>query len=183
MKDNMIRTPARPGDILYNGMAIELPPMLVAWKPEEDFVVVNLGAGNSPIGGADNLDRPEWEAPELPYEDESVHIVHAYHFLEHLDAVTMHEQMREIERVLAPVGVVNLCVPHASGLMAYQDSDHKTFYTEDTWTKLFDNPYYDTSKGEERPWQLTVHWNLIAAVRMDNLAIFTQLCKRSGEAS
>ena len=148
------------------------------WKRlvgSRDGIVLNLGAGKKQIEGAVPLDLPEWDADVLPipYGDESIAGIHAYHFLEHLrDPVRM---LREIERVLIVGGCCNVCVPYYSAQIAAHDLDHKTAWCEDTWKILFQTPYYD--KNRERSWQLRWRTNVIMGVAERNLVLLTQLQK------
>lgn len=138
-------------------------------------VVLNLGAGNKLIiPGTIPMDYPEWDADTmpLPFEDETVDGVYAFHFLEHLqNPVNM---LREIQRVLRPGGVLTIVVPFGSCSMALHDLDHKHFFNEDTWKTLFDQTYYD--KNHEG-WKFNVTFNLIAGIVERNLALFTQMVR------
>jgi SAM-dependent methyltransferase len=99
----------------------------------------------------------------------------AFHFMEHLakdDAIKM---IQEVERVLAPGGVFNMVTPYWMSEMAYQDLDHKTFWTENTFRNLFNNPYYDGTMP--RNWKFKVQTCLIMGVVHRNLALVTQLVK------
>jgi SAM-dependent methyltransferase len=139
--------------------------------PNSGFYL-NLGAGNKHIPGCRELDLPEWNAEEdiIPYDDETVVVVHAYHFLEHLANPIF--VLSEIERVLKPGGVANIGVPYYSSQCAYQDLNHKTFWCEETWRNLFSNPYYG-----DREWKLKVGFNAIFGIVERNLMLFTQLIK------
>ena len=157
-------------DFFELGMKRTIPQLLSAGP-----VAVNLGAGNSPIEGAHNLDLPAWDATvdKIPFDDESVDTIYAFHFLEHVEPIRM---LREIERVLKIGGIANIVVPHRLGAIAFQDLDHKHFFTEETWRTLFQNDYYD--KHREHPWRLHVHVNVIMGIVERNLALFTQLVKK-----
>lgn len=167
-------------DLFALGMKRHIPELLDA--PEG--IVVNLGAGNSPIPGAVNLDWPEWSAESYGIrlldehghlviaEDESIACIHAYHFLEHL-----HDPLRmlmEINRVLKPGGVVNICVPHYSGSMAHQDLDHKRTFALETWDNALRCKYY--TKDREG-WKLRIHFNIMIAIAERNTCILAQLVK------
>lgn len=165
-------------------------------------LVVNLGAGNSPIEGAINLDHPNWNAEnyliEIPARerhflqhptrayplpadagdiyvtapDESIACVHAYHFLEHV-----HNPLRmlmEINRVLKPGGVANICVPHFSGAMAHQDLDHKHTFALETWDNALKCKYYTKDR---QGWRLKIGFNVMMALVERNTCILTQLIK------
>lgn len=143
---------------------------------------VNLGSGNSPIPdmppmvrNVHNLDRPDWEAPVLPFANNSVAAVHAYHFLEHLPSDTVRHQLAEVDRVLYQGGVMWICVPHAASICAFQDIDHKSFWTEETLPHLLDNGYYDATY--RYPTNLHIQFQFIAGVAARNLCLLAQLVK------
>jgi hypothetical protein len=149
-------------------------------------LTLNLGAGNSPLDceGAIELDRPDWHAPRLRREafepgieivDASVGTIHAYHFFEHLFDREIRIMLEECDRVLMPDGVLNICVPYARSDLAFQDIDHKTFFTEETWRTLLDNFHYDT--GMKRQLSLEVCVNVIMGVKGANLCVLTQMRK------
>lgn len=142
--------------------------------PDKDCgPVLNLGCGISHIPGAHNLDRPDWEAPTLHYESGTVAAVHCHHFLEHLDPDVAIAQLREIERVLIPTGNLYVTVPHSSGMLAFADLTHKSFWNEETFDHLFNNVMYDPA-GK---WDLIVVWQVIAGVSCKNLAVLAQIEK------
>lgn len=152
------------------GMKRDIPQLLEA----PAGLAVNLGAGVSTIDGADNLDYPEWNADvdDLPYADNSVACVHAYHFLEHLREPL--RMLNEISRVLKVGGVVNICVPHYSGSMAHHDLDHKHTFALDTWANSLSRVYYNKDKLAP---QLKIHFNVLIAIAERNTCILAQLVK------
>lgn len=136
---------------------------------------LNLGAGFSEIPGVVPLDMPEWNADldSIPYKDEAVSGIHAYHFLEHLaqpDAF-----LYECQRVLCPGGVMQICVPYFRSQIAYQDLDHKHCFTEETWKTLLRNGYYNKFGRE---WRLDIGANVIIGIVDRNLCLLTQLIRR-----
>lgn len=162
-------------DLFFLGMKREIR---IPWVPPPG-IHLNLGAGNSPINGAISLDWPEWDAEDycIDWEDETIACVHAYHFLEHLhDPIRM---INEIERVLMPGGVLNICVPHYMGTMAYQDLDHKKFFTLETFKQSQDNSFYEKGKGLQN---LRIHINVMMAVVERNMAIIAQLVKKEKQS-
>jgi SAM-dependent methyltransferase len=140
-------------------------------------LVVNLGAGNSVGPWTAALDLPEWnaETDPIPYADDTVDGIYAFHFLEHLRSEHVVRMLREIQRVLKVGGTLTVVVPHRLGAMAFQDIDHKSFWTEETWRTLFRNPHYD--KNREEPWRLEVKFNMIAGIVERNLCLMTQMVK------
>jgi len=154
------------------GMKRDLPELIPAGPR-----AVNLGAGSHHIPNAVPLDLPGWDAMHnpLPYPPESIDTFYAFHFLEHLPGDIVIRLLREMEEALRPGGVVNVVVPHRLGAMAFQDLDHRSFWTEDSWAVLFKNPHYQ--KNREVPWRLRPRFNLIMGQTERNLALFTQLVK------
>lgn len=142
-------------------------------------LVVNLGAGNSPIPGTISLDYPKWnaESDSLPFEDNSLDGIYAFHFLEHLSGVHVIKLLADMQRKLKIGGVATFGTPHRLGSMAYHDLDHKTFWSEDTFKNLFKNPYYD--KNREQPWNFSIRFNMIMGLNERNLILFTQLQRTS----
>lgn len=141
--------------------------------PREGSVQLNIGAGHKLIEGTNVLDWPEWnaETDRIPYHDDSVDIIHCYHFLEHIDNVV--GVISEMRRVLKPGGVINIMVPYWTSLMRHQDLDHKHSFTEKTFPHLFNNRYYN--KGKVDP--MYIHLNMIIGDCNDNLCLVVQLSK------
>lgn len=152
------------------GMKRDIPALLDA----PVGVALNLGAGESKIPFTKSLDFPDWDAESycIPYNDESVACVHAYHFLEHL--YNPAKMLEEIQRILMVGGILNIVVPHASGTMAFQDLDHKKFFVLDTWKNLQQTEYYKKGKCLSR---MRLHVNVMMAITERNSAIITQMVK------
>lgn len=136
---------------------------------------INIGAGKQVIPGVENLDYPEWDAEKdfLPYKDNSVSTIHAYHILEHISNII--PLLRECQRVLKSGGVMNIVVPYYNSQLMAEDLDHKTSFTEETWDTLFKNDYYFKDK---EGWRFVTGVNLICGLKERNLCLMTQLIKR-----
>lgn len=162
-------------DFFANGMKRKIVmPQSYMMVPREERKIVNLGAGNHPLPEpAHNLDLPDWQAPQLPYKDESVDEIHAYHFFEHLTGELIRFTLYECQRVLKVGGLLFIVVPYWHSDLAHQDLDHKRTFTEDTWRVLMYNEDYDTSLAMELNWDLDIVFNLIAGLQGRNLGIFT----------
>lgn len=173
-----VRSFLMPSTLLEN-FCIGMDRQVDEFKKIETFMlpVLNLGAGNKHIQGAESLDASTgWWAPFLEgYEDEIVGGVFAYHFLEHLDKATFLKMMKEIERVLVPGGLVNICVPYWDCELAHQDIDHKLFFSEKTFPNLFFNKYYDGTVP--RKWKFKINAQVIMGIVHRNMCLMVQLEK------
>lgn len=81
---------------------------------------LNLGSGNNKVEGYINIDQNRETLPDivldlekdcLPFDDNSVCFVLAYHILEHLGAGFFH-CLRELHRVCQPNSIIEIRVPH-----------------------------------------------------------------------
>jgi predicted SAM-dependent methyltransferase len=85
---------------------------------------INLGSSGSLLPGWLNADI--WKIPgavymdalkRLPFDDGTVQIINAEHFIEHLDLDQGRQFLAEANRVLAPDGVLRLTTPNLERLM------------------------------------------------------------------
>lgn len=163
--------PDNISQLFVNGMKRHLPFEFPYFRGGK---IINLGSGMAPMEGADNLDRPKWEAPVLDYLDNSVGAIHAYHFLEHLSSDTVKDQMREVARVLLPGGLFYYCVPYAMAPIAFMDVDHKTFWTEETMRTMMSSRGYNSGILEDI---LKYRFQAIIGANSQNLAVMGVLEK------
>lgn len=177
-------------DLFHNGMKRHIARYLPVPPPG---TVLNLGSGNSPLKGAMNLDlyyKPNplpfvnfypgeygWDAPKLPFKNETIGAIHAYHFLEHLSWRDLRIMMYEIARVLKPKGVLWYCVPYALSPIAFMDASHETFWTEETMRTLLESRGYDSSVTD----RLKIQFQFIAGITSQNLAVLGALQKLGDE--
>jgi hypothetical protein len=160
------------------GMKRNLPDLLAC----DEGLRFDVGAsGKYRVPGTRALGPPDWVFPdEIPAADDSVGEVHAYHFLEHLSGADAVAFLREVERVLIPErGVFSFSIPYYSSILAVQDLEHKSFWCEESFRKLFEEETYTHHEfaGADKPWKLRVHFLLIAGVVARNLALVGQLVK------
>jgi SAM-dependent methyltransferase len=151
-------------------MKREIPELIDVEGP-----ALNLGAGFSEIPRAiSHSIETGWDADYqiIPYQDNSIATIHAYHFLEHLNNPV--KVLLECQRVLRIGGVMNVCVPYYNSNLASQDLDHKKFFTEETWRTLFNSTGYDKNKIN---WELRERFNVICGIVERNLCLLTQLEK------
>lgn len=161
-------------EFFYYGMDREI----VDPKPiiPQSGITINLGAGNKKITGAYALDLPEWdgEKDKIPFNSNSVKVIHAYHFLEHLTTNGIMNVLKESDRVLQQGGYMNITVPYYSSQIMAHDITHKTPFCEDTWKVLFAKNYYDNKLPKLN---LVVTFNMIMGIVERNICLFTQLTK------
>lgn len=151
-----------------------LLPKLINNNPSP--IMLNLGGGNKEIEGTINLQLPDWNAEHdlIPYPDNSVSEIHAYHFLEHVD--NLEHLMSECSRVLMFGGVMNIAVPYYKSQLAFSDFNHVRFFAEKTFPKMLVNKdnYYKNIFSEIR---LKVHFQVIAGIQEDSMMLFVQLVR------
>ncbi len=159
-------------DLFNLGMMRNFPDVI----PDVKGIVLNLGAGEKQIDGAIPLDWPGWDAETdpIPAEDGYVHMIHAYHFLEHLTQQGVIHTLKECHRVLVPKGHINIVVPYAGFRLAQHDLDHKTQYVAQTWKELFDHDFYTKNKISG----FDIAFNRIQGETLDRLCLTTQLVKK-----
>lgn len=158
--------------LFWLGMKRHLPPLL------EAPAGLSIGVGESGLytNGDISFGSPSWKWPrdKLPCGDNTVALMHCYHFLEHLSGEDVISFLKESQRVLMVGGVLQFCVPYYSSEMAHHDFTHKTFWTESSFQNLMNNTYYDMD-GAGFEWKLRVHYQVIAAIVERNLALLGQL--------
>ena len=164
-----------PHDLLEN-FQVGMDRMIDEWGPYQKGPIINLGAGKKMISNTEALDLPHWRAGDrMPYDDETVGGIIAYHFFEHLKKEEIIEVLWECERVLMFSAPINIVIPHWDTEAAHQDLDHKSFWSESTWRNLFLNPYYEGSMP--RDWHLKEVCTVIMGLVQRNLVIVSQLVK------
>ena len=140
---------------------------------------VALGeSGTKKTPGVDmHLGAPDWVWPRhnIPCEDGSVGVFHAYHFFEHLSGLDAINLLKECERKLCTYGIIQYGIPYAGTELAYQDLTHKSNWTATTFSTLFENKYYDPTEGHD--WKLKVTAQAIVGVSDRNRMIVGQLVK------
>ena len=76
---------------------------------------------------------PDYNANKdaIPFNDNSVDVIHCYHVLEHLHEPVFF--LKECQRVLVTGGLVNICVPHHRSDLAWQDMTHVRGFTTESF--------------------------------------------------
>jgi len=94
---------------------------------------INIGCGGYPIKGYINIDKLEkfsefnYDAWELPYEDNSIDEIYAGHVVEHLPYDKIQDTLKEWNRVLSPQGTVTIVIPDMVKAIEWFKSGKFTF--------------------------------------------------------
>jgi glycosyltransferase involved in cell wall biosynthesis len=118
--------------------------LVVKWSKDNDLFALDLGGAHNPAWGYQTVDLHEPADhvgdvfdifDSLP--DNSVGVLRAADFLEHLDPERKVEFWNEAHRVLANGGMFLSLTPSALGTGAYSDPTHRSYYVEQSfyyWT-------------------------------------------------
>ena len=146
-----------------NLAATDLTGRPLAWKHEGEKLVVfrigekdfpapiqlNLGCGYRKFPEYINIDNRNDVMPDLtwdildgiPLPDNSVEVVRAYDFLEHVPLGKTIGVVEEIYRVLMHEGVFDTFTPSTLGNGAWQDPTHVSFWNKNSWLYYTDAQY------------------------------------------
>ncbi len=109
---------------------------------------INLGCGYRKRPDCVNIDnRPEvkpdvvCDGSELPYNDNTVDVVYAMDYLEHIPIGKTIDQINEIWRVLKKDGIFIHKTPSTDGRGAFQDPTHVSFWNINSWWYYMDDNY------------------------------------------
>ena len=112
-------------------------------------ICLNLGCGYRKLKDFINIDNREDVQPDLfcdvveglPYDDDSVDMIRAYDFLEHIHMDKVIDVITEIWRVLKPDGIFEASTPSTDGRGAFQDPTHRSFWNQNSWL-YYTDPYH-----------------------------------------
>ena len=108
--------------------------LCLTWAKQNNLKALDLGGAINPAEGFEVVDLQsgvDLNKP-FPFADNSVGVIRAYDFLEHI-ADKLHV-IKEIYRVLAPGGYLLSMTPSAEfGQAAFQDPTHVSFYVENSF--------------------------------------------------
>jgi O-antigen biosynthesis protein len=110
---------------------------------------LNLGCGYRKQKNFINIDnRPDVEpdlvcdvTQGLPFDDDSIDMVLANDFLEHIPIGKTVEVIEEIYRVLKPGGTFESLTPSTDGRGAFQDPTHLSFWNQNSWLYFVNDEY------------------------------------------
>lgn len=154
-------------------------------SPEPAGLCLNLGCGYRKLPGFVNIDSRAEVQPDqvcnvlagLPYPDNSVDMIRADDFLEHIPIGAVVGVMEDIWRVLKPGGVFESSTPSTDGRGAFQDPTHVSFWNRNSWL-YYSDPIYRGLYGikadfeiecledtEPDPGLMIIHTHVIARKR------------------
>ena len=157
----------------------------ISSSPEPVGVCLNLGCGYRHLEGFINIDNRPAVAPDsicdviagLPYSDNSVDLVRADDFLEHIPIGSVIGVIEDIWRVLKPGGIFESSTPSTDGRGAFQDPTHVSFWNRNSWL-YYSVPEYrhlygikadfeieSIEEGELAPGMGIIHTHVIARAR------------------
>jgi hypothetical protein len=119
----------------------------LAWARRSGLLCLDLGAAHAKQLGYLGVDQHEGpsvdivaQLPEpLPIPDNSVGVIRAVDFLEHVaDKIAL---WNELYRVLAPGGLLLSMTPSSDGRGAFQDPTHVAFYNENSFWYVTEAAY------------------------------------------
>jgi glycosyltransferase involved in cell wall biosynthesis len=114
-------------------------PNALAWSQRNNLFAIDLGAAHNKYPGFLGVDQYAQPGVDvvadithgLPFEDNSVGVIRASDFLEHIhDKVAI---MNECYRVLAHGGLLLTTTPSSDGRGAYQDPTHVSYWNENSF--------------------------------------------------
>lgn len=108
-------------------------PMSLKWAKDNNLRALDLGGGIDPAPGLEPIDLSngfDLEKP-FPFPDNSVGVIRAHDFLEHISD-KLHV-IKEIYRVLVPGGYFFSMTPCALSQGGFQDPTHKSYYVENSF--------------------------------------------------
>jgi glycosyltransferase involved in cell wall biosynthesis len=119
----------------------------LAWANRRGLLALDLGAAHRKAPGYVGVDQYAGSGvdivatlPErLDLPDDSVGVVRAVDFLEHVPAKV--PLINELYRLLAPGGMLLSTTPSTDGRGAYQDPTHVAYYNENSFWYYTDNQY------------------------------------------
>ncbi len=113
--------------------------ILLSWSRQNNLLALDMGAAHQKKEGylaVDMYAQPHVDIvcdcnKRLPFEDNSVGVIRAYDFMEHIkDAVHL---MNEFHRILAHGGMLLSRTPSTDGRGAFQDPTHVSFWNENSF--------------------------------------------------
>ena len=116
-----------------------LEKLALEWTRRNKLAAYDMGAAHNPAPGYTSVDLHNAQVcvdvtKGLPFEDNSVGVIRAHDFLEHIpQGKPVIEFMNECWRVLAPGGWLLTNTPNTDGRGAFQDPTHVSFWNSNSF--------------------------------------------------
>lgn len=116
-----------------------LPALCLEWALRNNLKCLDLGGVHNPTPGYLTVDKHPGADYQLnvleglPFEDNSVGVIRAFDFLEHIPVGQVVPFMNECFRVLAPGGWMLTATPSTDGRGAFQDPTHVSFWNANSF--------------------------------------------------
>jgi SAM-dependent methyltransferase len=133
-----------------NGYESTISDLGLAWCKRTGLLPLDLGAAHNEQPGYLGVDMHEGPGVHLvgdvfdvlaEWPDNSVGIVRAFDFLEHVETRDKVRLLNEIHRVLAHGGLFLTMTPSTDGRGAWQDPTHVSGWNENSWWYFTDEQY------------------------------------------
>ena len=114
-------------------------PLAIRWTERKNLMRIDLGGAHNRVEKFATLDMVDADIIHevgngpLPFPDNSVGIVRAFDFFEHVPREKFVAVMNDIYRILAPGGWIMSGTPSTDGRGAYQDPTHVNFMNENSF--------------------------------------------------
>jgi GT2 family glycosyltransferase len=175
----------RNDDHLAERWGADFSKQAIDASPSPRGISLNLGCGYKKLNGYVNIDNRDEVNPDLvcdvttglPYEDNSVDMVRAFDFLEHISPENVIDVMNDIWRVLKPDGIFESSTPSTDGRGAFQDPTHRSFWNRNSWLYYSDAIHRglygikadfnieSITENEPHPAWMIIHTHVIAKAR------------------
>ena len=119
--------------------AKNLPALALEWARRKGLKALDLGGAHNPTPGYLTVDQHPGAnfqmdvTAGLPFEDNSIGVIRAFDFLEHIPIGQVVPFMNECWRVLAPGGFMLTATPSTDGRGAFQDPTHVSFWNANSF--------------------------------------------------
>lgn len=151
--------------------------LVLEWCRRENLMMLDLGGGHNSPEGYQSVDLEGGDiihdlSTGLPFEDNSIGVVRAFDFLEHMphcrDSSCDHGAvsrkfctvgiMNEIHRVLVPGGLLLSATPSSDGRGAFMDPSHTSFWSPNSFWYYTDKNFAKYIRGVTCRFQDTRIW-------------------------
>lgn len=150
-----------------NNMNKYLYPMTEKWSLDNNLKMIDLGSAHNKPKNFLGIDMLAGEGVDivcdvtngLPFEENSVGVIRAVDFLEHIPPGRVISLMNEFYRVLAPGGWLCTHTPSTDGRGAFQDPTHISFWNSNSFWYYTNKDFSKFIPEYKGRFQATRIWN------------------------